>query len=391
MELILAVISQESGGHEFDNELIVNRGYGIMQITGYNGCACKIECYAPDAMYYTNNVQGIYANIKDGLRILREQYQLACKDNKIEHAVWRYNHGGNDRKGDSYYLKHVAEKLITLEDYFGQDYKNKLGETKLLSTEELNDLYNRLATYQQAKLCSPGELTVYDLQGRVTGLVNGEVRIEIPNSDYYQDNVIVFSPSDSHRYEVVGTDQGTYGLNITFVSGGEEITFEANDIPTSPESVHQYTIDWDALSTGEEGVILNIDNDGDGEFEQSIITGPTLEAPVSVDEYTETNLGRVGYDRRTGRFSVNATVTNTSNTAIGSPVWFVIESINNPGVTVANADGTTYDGKPYIELSGLLENALLCPGESVATRVYFNNPNRVRFTFQPSVWGMILP
>ena len=56
---------------------------------------------------------------------------------------------------------------------------------------------------------------------------------------------------------------------------------------------------------------------------------------------------------------------------------------------LANSDGTTDDGKEYVDLSWLLDNDLLGPGEGIRTRIYFNNPRRARFTFESSVRGMI--
>jgi hypothetical protein len=390
IELILAIIAQESGGISFDNE----GDYGIMQITGEanRGWGSQLECYTSDCKYYTNTEQGICANIKDGLRVLHWAYQTAPAEQKIQDAVWRYNHGGNDREGDLYYLENVAEKLKTLNEYFADDYRSKLGDSKLLSPEELNDFYNKLTTYQQRKLHSPGELRVYDSQGRVTGLVNGEVRTEISNSDYYQGNVITFSPSDSYRDEVVGTNDGTYSLDIVAIENGETITFEAVDIPTAPGAVHDYVIDWSALSGGEKGAILRVDSEGDGAFEQTIPGGRVLENPqISLNNLVNISTGRAAYDRRTGQFSVDATVKNTSATAVNSPVWLVIESISNPAVTLAGGDGTTADGKPYLDLSGLLGDDKLSPAETISKRVYFNNPGRVQFTFKASVRGVILP
>ena len=54
---------------------------------------------------------------------------------------------------------------------------------------------------------SPVELRLYDWQGRVTGVVNGEVMNEIPNSSYYENTVTIFSPIDSYRYDIVGTGE----------------------------------------------------------------------------------------------------------------------------------------------------------------------------------------
>ncbi len=119
-----------------------------------------------------------------------------------------------------------------------------------------------------AKIESPVGLRVYDSQGRVTGLVEAEIREEIPTSVYSEDDekVTILLSDSSYRYEVLGTDTGTYGLTITSVE--EEITtFTATNIPTSPNAIHHYTIDWGALSEGEEGVTMKIDTDGDGTFE----------------------------------------------------------------------------------------------------------------------------
>jgi len=130
---------------------------------------------------------------------------------------------------------------------------------------------------------SPGELRVYDSQNRVTGLVNGQVKEEIQNSIYYEQDevVVIFSPSDTYRYEVVGTDEGTYGLEVSFIEEGEAITFTATNIPTSANAVHQYTVDWDALSLGEEGVTVKVDSDGDGAFERTI----TADSVLTRDEF----------------------------------------------------------------------------------------------------------
>jgi nitrous oxidase accessory protein NosD len=124
-------------------------------------------------------------------------------------------------------------------------------------------------------LCSPAEIRVYDSQGRCTGLVIGEVRMEIPNSFYFYSShtVKIFFPSDSYVVDVVGAEGGTYGLEGTFVENGEATTFSAADIPTTSGAVHQYNIDWDELSQGGEGVTIKIDSDGNGIFEQTITTG----------------------------------------------------------------------------------------------------------------------
>ncbi|HDD57318.1 MAG TPA: hypothetical protein ENF43_02240, partial [Thermoplasmatales archaeon] len=134
-------------------------------------------------------------------------------------------------------------------------------------------------------LCSPAEIRVYDSQGRVTGLVNGELRIEIPNSCYFYPShtATIFFPNDSYVTEVVGTDTGTYGLDIASIKEGGITTFTATEIPILANMIHQYTVDWDALSQGEEAVTVQIDSDGDGVFEQTFASDDEL----TQEEYLE--------------------------------------------------------------------------------------------------------
>ena len=114
---------------------------------------------------------------------------------------------------------------------------------------------------------SPVEVRVYDSQGRVTGLVNGTVVIEIPRSDYFENTVTIFFPNETYRYVAVGVTEGLYGLVVTAVAREENITFSAINIPTSAGAVHQCSIDWGVLSRGEEGVTVEVDSNGDRVFE----------------------------------------------------------------------------------------------------------------------------
>ena len=137
--------------------------------------------------------------------------------------------------------------------------------------------------WRAIKLWSPAELRVYDSKGRVTGLVNGEVKNEIPSSNYDEERktVKILFPLDSYVYEVVALEEGAYGLEVTNVEGGESSAFTAIDITTTSETVHQYTVDWDALSEGEEGITVHVDSDGDGEFEDTF----TCDEELTNDEF----------------------------------------------------------------------------------------------------------
>lgn len=127
-----------------------------------------------------------------------------------------------------------------------------------------------------AELCSPGELRVYDSQRRVSGLVGGETKNEIPHSAYVDNRVLVLAPSGPCTYRVVGTDDGSYGLRVMSVSSDNATTFTATEIPISNGVVHEYAIDWDALIRGENGVTLQIDSNGDGVFEKTMTTDSDL-------------------------------------------------------------------------------------------------------------------
>jgi hypothetical protein len=130
----------------------------------------------------------------------------------------------------------------------------------------------------QATLQSPGELVVYDSQNHATGLLNGTVREEIPNSSYNSaTHTVVINPAnDSYYYQVAGTGSGTYGLEIIHSVGGLTVTFNGIDIPTFSGAIHRYIIDWDALAQGELGVTVQADHDIDGVFERSFASDGIL-------------------------------------------------------------------------------------------------------------------
>jgi len=132
-----------------------------------------------------------------------------------------------------------------------------------------------------AHLGSPGELRVYDSQGLVTGTVNGEVKKEISSSVYSNNTVVILSPSGLYHYEVAGTGEGSYGLVVASFVHEKSNGFFAADIPTSANAIHRYTIDWGALAQGEKGVTVQIDSDGDGNFEKTF----TSDMELTRDEF----------------------------------------------------------------------------------------------------------
>jgi phosphodiesterase/alkaline phosphatase D-like protein len=138
-----------------------------------------------------------------------------------------------------------------------------------------------------AALSGSAEIRTRDSSSRVTGSVDGEPKEGIPYSDFFSDTVTVVSPSDSYRYEVVGTEDGSYTLTVTRVAGDQNVVFHATGIPVSAGEVHQYVIDWDALSRGEPGVTIRIDSNGDGAFDRTALADREIDGKEFVSAGSE--------------------------------------------------------------------------------------------------------
>lgn len=130
----------------------------------------------------------------------------------------------------------------------------------------------------QADLNSPGELRVYDSQGRISGMIQGEMREEIPVSLYDSKEEIVVIPmaNDQYFYEVIGIENDTYNLNLLSVGQATTTLFKAIDIPITIGEVHRYIIDWENLKAGGRGAVMNIDTDGDGIIEHKVYSDGEL-------------------------------------------------------------------------------------------------------------------
>ena len=155
--------------------------------------------------------------------------------------------------------------LVTLTRLSGDLIRNSWPVTTTFEPETpVSEVTSRATPFELGTLGSPGELRVYDPEGRITGFVGGQPTEEIPYSMIINETVVVFLPSLRYRYEVAGTSDGSYDFAVGSVENGSSTFFIATDIPTSPGANHQYTISWDALSIGEEGVIVEVDSDGNG-------------------------------------------------------------------------------------------------------------------------------
>jgi hypothetical protein len=119
------------------------------------------------------------------------------------------------------------------------------------------------------------EVRYYDSKGRVTGLVDGKIKEEIPDSFYDEDSntVAVFNTNDTYIYEIKDIKAGNYQMDHSSSEDGMTINFRAQNIPIFPGQIHRYDIDWKALRKGEKGTTVLIDANGDGNFEKTIKTG----------------------------------------------------------------------------------------------------------------------
>ena len=150
-----------------------------------------------------------------------------------------------------------------------------------LKSEELKELWELkdvidLLDQIIAVIGSSGELRIYDSQGHVTGLVNGETKEEILGSAYTNDTIVILCRNQTYFYEVEGVDEGTYSLLIISIEDVDATSFTTTEIPTSSNAVHQYAISWSALSEDGEGVTVKVDFDGDGTFEKTFTSNNEL-------------------------------------------------------------------------------------------------------------------
>jgi len=113
------------------------------------------------------------------------------------------------------------------------------------------------------------ELRYYDSSGRVTGMINGEMKEEIPNFNYEGLNMGLI-PQDVDIYEIFGIKEGNYRLNVIGSDGENLIGFSATNIPIFPGETHRYELDRNTIYEEGMGAIFSIDIDGNNDFEREI-------------------------------------------------------------------------------------------------------------------------
>jgi|GEM_PF-2842448 len=308
-EVILAIVVQETGGTGYSN-----LDDGVMQIDWEEnkGRASSIQCFSAASRYYGNTRQAIFANVKDGLRALRDWLEGAHDDSDaFVISTWKYNGGTFPKRtyckcmGDPFYLAHIGIRLSGDDLLDGANTCRGCSFTCLQCTEaaclrevhpcgyadtptiedfglSLSPSLAALFKEYQANnvtgaACSPAELRIRDSKGRITGMIDGAPVEQIPHSAFVEGVPIVFVPDDTYTFEAVGLHDGQYSLILSSVSDGVETAFVATDVPTSSGLIHTYDVDWEAIASGDTGVTLMMDGDGDGQPEEAFVVGSNLD------------------------------------------------------------------------------------------------------------------
>lgn len=334
-KVIWGMAAQETGPFDFNNQIVsFDYGHGIMQLTfnawfyehyyaesratfdkrgdGSNvylslcnsiNSADYVDCYTgagtgntstkpyknyqgnvanPVYKQYANTRQSIYANIKDGMRVLKDSYYKACDNDPSSQTIGSTTYTCLDREiivstaqynGTSTYLGAVANKLENIDTYFPGNNANDLSSL-------IDKFYEASDHSVYVALNSPGDLSVTDEKGRKVGVVDGEIKNEIPFASYNPNtrSIKIFFPQGSLVYKVTGTRAGKYSLTTTVTEDGRATQYAARGIPMLPKAVHTYSVSG---SKSKPSLKLEVDRSGTGKVDRTI----TAETVLTGDQY----------------------------------------------------------------------------------------------------------
>jgi len=265
----------------------------------------------------------------------------------LENMKWYFGELWTKYEGDTYYdYQGLLNRGLPM--HMRREYREQLKNILLDALERGSPF---LPNSKKCKLRSPGELRVYDSEGRITGVVDGVEIEEIPNSVYDDETntVTALFPSETLGNKVVGTATGLYGLTATSIENGQIVNFNATDIPISSAAIHQSTIDWVVLSQGGDGATVQIDSNGDGMFEYNFTSDSELSRVEYVAATTGHDLGITGISsskRVIGEgymLPINITVMNYGPYAetFNVTVYANLTLVSTQIATLANASSAT--------------------------------------------------
>lgn len=238
----------------------------------------------PTYKYYSNAPQSIYANIKDGMKVLSDKMNIgfissittstttagltfSASDRKTILATAYYN-------GDCGYVDDVASVAEDIDTYFPN-----------ATSSDIADLTHKMHVVGANSICadlhSPAEVTIQNVKdGRNEGVIDGKEHNDftfgVVDKDQKFAKILDAGNPDDYVYKIVGTDHGTYGLDIIVRKDGRSTEFNARSIPTEVGRSHIYSINTKALIEGRnDAVTIKVDTDGKGTY-KTIQTGKSL-------------------------------------------------------------------------------------------------------------------
>jgi hypothetical protein len=144
-------------------------------------------------------------------------------------------------------------------------------------------------------------------------------------------------------------------------------------------------------SRGDPEYNLYADHDGDGIVTEVDASYLGFSGPVDINDLVTVHLSGISHDRRRRISRTLATVENISSEQISTPLYIVVLTISDAFVTVADADGTTADGKPFFNISDQVPGPELDPGETTTRKtLVFNNPLMRRFSIDVEVRAQVV-
>lgn len=255
---------------------------------------------------------------------------------------------------------------------------------KLEISGNSNTTFGKFPVSFTADLNSPGELRVVDQEGNVTGMVDGEIVEDVPYSVYVPESETVYVFGDARQGEiaplktqVVGTYEAPYDLSIALAENDQEIArFVADDVLTDGNSAHQFSVDWDALARGEDGVTMQFDENGDGQFDESektITTDGSLsfsKAKLNAEKYTAKEGEDIIFDA-SGSSDADGSIVSYEWDFDGDGIYE--EKTAEPIGT--HSYGDDYQGKIFLRVTG--EGGLTDAGSVTSAEVIVANVNPV--------------
>ena len=314
-------------------------GRGIMQITSSDNVA-RNEILTPLASecknnftlnyqcskYYANTSEGIMHNMSDGVNTLKIKYDKfadaiqAYADNttsnhkEIDHNngnSWTKDINGNPLQYPIFpsemkiiagvkgyngfttltpsclrllnnpnpYLTNVANRLASTSEIYSGTDATYSAATNLAEKLKIAD-----ANKENLDICSPGTLKVIDGDGNIT-TKQGDTEIsEVPLALYDFEtgkHAEILFPTKEYKYQVIGTEAGTYTFFIDNTTDEGKATVELHGVPLGLGEIYTYQVDWDKIGRGEKGVTIQIDKTGDGIIDSTTQVGAFTDDTVA--------------------------------------------------------------------------------------------------------------